>query len=357
MGNMKSRHDESDDFLDSDIEISDESRIDYIRYAQIVWNHRKPIAIGAAFGLVLGFVLLHIIHVKYQATLVVEAPTSSANELGSLASGLASGLGGGGLGSMAKMALGKSIGAAGDSFSGASQNDFTDFQTLLDSNRLSEALLKDQPGAMHHLFDSDWDPDAKQWSLSVIDVAMNDILTFLFAIPANNTPGPTVMDVKTLLEHDMEVDSDPVTGNLTIVFGNKDPKFARDFLMAIYKEADSLVAADVRERAQKRIDYLNKLLPTIAQDDLRAALIGTLSSLDQQMVTVQADKYYSAVPIDLPVIPEMPNMLKVMLILAGSTLLCAAVAGFVVIRMPERVAKVGGAIRRWTGRKDTVFQN
>jgi hypothetical protein len=287
----------------------------YKRYLSLFWRERVLLVIGAVFGLIAGMVAVHLIPYKYEASLVVRPPDSSSS-----GGGLLSQFSGGALGGLL---------SGGDVFSGADQSDFDEFQALLDSNELSQTLAQKHPEILHTIFHRQWNYDAKRWEQSPLTGPIKDALRSLFGFPAWHPP--TGEDLKKYLSDRIDVATDFKTGMATITYSDRDPAFAKALLWEVYRETDSLVRAKQKAVAQNRIAFLEKKLPTVSEADLHYVLIRLLSDEEQKLLTAEADKAFSAQPVDIPIVSQTPSSPPILAILIGVTALGLGLAGLFVV--------------------------
>lgn len=288
------------------------SRASYWQYVKILWSGRFPIAAATAIGLLFGIALVHVLPAEFEAALVVRPPDANAGGLGA-ASGLLSQVGGGGLSHL--------LSGSGDLFSGADQSNFDEFSTLIDSNALSDRIAQKHLDVLRGAFSSNWNDAAKRWEQPPVIGVVKDVLRAIFGLPPWHAPNGE--DLKEYLSKRVDTSTDFKTGMLTISYSAKDPAFAKEVVSILHKEADAIVRAKELDRSTRRIEYLQKTLPQVDQIDMRAVLTQLLASEEKKLMTVEADEYFAAWPVDAPIVPQRPSSPPVVFILLAS-----AVVGF-----------------------------
>lgn len=249
-------------------------------------------------ALMAGILVVHMLPYRYMAEAVVRPPDQGGVKIGG---GVAASLGKG------------LLGGGGDIFSGADQTSFDEFTLLLDSNTLSQWLVTNHPEILHHIYSGKWDEKAHRWKNGGLGEAIKNGVRAILGVPYPHAP--TAADLRRFLNSNVAVTTDLKSGMLTIAYEDRDPEFARQLILWMHEGADTLVREEVKARAQRRIAYLSKLLPTVSQTDLHSILIQQLAQEEQQLMTTEADIFYAALPVDPPIVaqrPSFPPSLKIL---------------------------------------------
>lgn len=251
----------------------------------------KTIGICVVIGLLFGVFFARLGRPTYTAELVVRSSTSSKSRIPGLPASLAGAVSG---------QLG-----GGDFFTGADQGSFDQFVALLDSNELSQALVRRHPEILHSFFAGNWNAEKRTWERSGFRAEASDAMRSFLGMPSWHPPSGE--DLRTHIAGSLAVATDMKNGMVTIQYRDSDPEFARDALMNIYKTADDLVREQESQRSANRIAYLEKMLPSVTQSELHEVLVQLYANEERQLMTVRADQYFATSPVDLPIVPRNPS--------------------------------------------------
>jgi uncharacterized protein involved in exopolysaccharide biosynthesis len=280
--------------------LTDDDSLDIARYRRVLSEKRLNFVIATSVGVLLAMLLLQILPFQYTATVVVRPPDTSSTSISSALSSL-SGLSG----------LSGVLGSADSS-------DYDAFNQLLNSNELSEYIVKQYPQLLPKMFPTHWDATNKKWTNDGLGNALKSFIKAILGFQAWQPPNSE--DVEQYVSKYVSVSNSYTNNFTTISFTAQDPVFAQDMVDAVYMGADAIVRAQARNRAEKRIAYLEKVLPSVTQTDERLALIQLLAASEQTMMTVSADQYYSMSPVDRPILSARPSWPPNILIIIGLAL-------------------------------------
>lgn len=203
---------------------------------------------------------------------------------------------------------------------GADVPPFVKFRTLLTSAPVAEMLARSHPDVMHIIFESQWDSQSKRWRPpSGVSSAIIDTAKAVLQMPPWQPPSPDFLAA--YLESHIFASVDDTTGLVTVSYSNSDREFAVNFLQWTCDAADSLLRLRARETTNRRIEYLQNLLPKVAVSEQRDALIYVLSQEEQSSLIIEADKNYSAIALMPPHTGLQPNWPRPLLMLAVGALI------------------------------------
>lgn len=248
----------------------------------------------------------------------------------------------GGLGGVSRM-LG--------SFGGASNSPGTydEYMQLLRSVRLAQALI-DNDHILQRLYPTQWDAEHKRWKSGGLSFLAP--IRAALGMPARSNNGPSVDALVGFLEN--RLSTDPVGGMAksllsssasfnTVSLAYKDPQEAEALLTIILNEADRLIRDDLSKDVTARMVYLNNELPNVTVADHRQALSAILSSQEQQLMMLNADKHFSynlVAPPHAPAMPVSPPRLPGYLLMAWGFAVFAAIVIVALSMWSERVVRL-----------------
>lgn len=263
-------------------------------------NWRLLVPLLAIAG-VLSIVYLNIVQYTYTAQAVIGPSTSQQSQAASLA-GVASSLAGG-MGGMLSGLLG-----------GSQDNRFQEVLALLNSHAMAEALYQ-KNWVLATVFPNKWDAATNSWKSSGGPIrAVKDSVKAVLSLPIEKHP--TADDLYTFLQKKLTV-TQPFNSQLvtvSLVAGSR--QSAVRLLHTIIAEADQMLRERQTVDEQTRIAYLESLLPRVHVSDQRTALITLLSSEQQTMMILHADKYYAIGLVDPAAAPRSLRSPKAGVVLA-----------------------------------------
>jgi len=236
----------------------------------------------------------------YTAIAIVGPPTPSPT------TGMLTNTGGFSASGAARRLLAGSLGAGGS-------NPYEEFLQLLQSSRLSQALVE-KKHILQTIFYKRWDSEQKQWKTNALVSAIRDNMARLMNRPVSKGPG--VDALSRYLEGHLTIERrksilSTLMGDVTFIeisfqFDSKEK--AEELLGIILKETDDLIRADQRSDVEARISFLKKeLMQSNLAADERTALISILSDQEQLLAMISADKRYASTLVTAPYAPERPT--------------------------------------------------
>lgn len=220
----------------------------------------------------------------------------------------------GGLSSaLSRLPLGLGIGGGG----GSGSLLFA-YLNLLQSNEVAAALINNDHFE-NVLFRDSLDPVTGLYRqdgwLAGVRRAVND------AFGIRKADRPMTEDVQRTLKEMLVVNSDELTGLVTISCTSPRPTLCRDTLLLANKEAQASLNRMRRTQAQKTRDYLEQVLPTVPESDVRSNMVASLVSAKSQIAMSNLENSIGASIIDPPLVPTQPSFPRpVFLILLGFAL-------------------------------------
>jgi uncharacterized protein involved in exopolysaccharide biosynthesis len=261
--------------------------------------------------LIVAVVLAAVAEPQYVATAVVGPPQTSLSQ-----SMLASGLSGSGLAGLASKLSGLG------SLSGQG-TPFSEYTQLLTSNRLAEELAQ-MKGVLPTVFYKKYDWENKRWKPRDDPFHRSiDFIKQVFHYPVKSSPDQD--DLERFLSENMDVQTSLESEFVTVNLKFKDPAQAQDLLKGILTTADRIVRHDTRADVSARLAYLEKSLPSISQTDVKESLISILSTQQQTMMAISADKLFAFDLVDpahadmKPVSPSLALFLFLAILLSTAT--------------------------------------
>lgn len=233
------------------------------------------------FG-ILSIVTASVLQPSYTATAIVGPPSSS------LSATISGGSAGGLVGLAARFGGGGLLGQQSDPYS--------TYTALLTSSRLAEVLSK-KKGFMETVFAGSYDPEKHEWiAKSGLLRAVIDLVKGAFHYPVKTKPDAD--DLDNYLSAHLSVDTSLTSAFITVSFSFGDYQQAEALLRTILLTADSIVREDTRANVAARLAYLDRILPNVTQAGQRDTLISLLSTQQQLMMTIAADKLFASSMID-----------------------------------------------------------
>jgi uncharacterized protein involved in exopolysaccharide biosynthesis len=237
---------------------------------------------------------------EYTASAILGAAPSPLSDLTSQSGGLSGALGSG---------LTKKLGLGGH----ATGTDlFDQYVELLTSSRVAARLAQD-PNVLRAIFYRKYNWQTHAWKVpdDILAVGLNSMKR-LFHYPAGIVPGRD--DVARYLKRNVTVVAPLTSSFVTVSLASQSPAKAEWLLNTLLLDADSIIREDKRRDTMARIAYLAEVLPTVTQADQRNGLGTILSSEQQTMMVVRADKRYASALVDpphAPLTPTWPDLLEI----------------------------------------------
>lgn len=206
-----------------------------------------------------------------------------------------------------------------------SGSDFILFPQVVDTTAVANRLVQ-RKDILRRLFPGEYDPQTDQFRAP--PYLMNSIMGGVFV--ALGQPAyipPTVPRILDYLALNIKVTAATLTSPITTLeYSNKDPVFAKEFLVFVYQTVDGQFREWRVTRAKENSDYLEKKLNSVEAVDYRAALINQI--LPQQMTVMMNNptSAFAARIVDGPTVGDRPTSPRPLAFIAGGTLIGAAFA-------------------------------
>jgi hypothetical protein len=218
---------------------------------------------------------------------------------------------------------------------GGQSPQFDHFVILLQSESVSEALMKD-PHIVKLMFGESIDPQTGLWRKSR-SRNIKDGLYGLFGI--HRPPGPTVDDMYSILNGMLVVDSDPLNrSKATVTCTASDTMTCRELMLAVAKVAQERMDKISIENARRTMSYLNNLLTTADEVSLKQALTNVMATTEVQEALSSIGQQ-RAIVLDGPGTPSIPAYPKVIFLVEASILaglLMGAASAWLVRNVPSK---------------------
>jgi hypothetical protein len=282
---------------------------------------------------VLGFVLavlwLVVADPVYEARLVVAPKPALNREIRS-----------GGLGQLSNLAAlaGANVQSPGDDY-------FERYRYLLTSNQVADVVAADLP-IMKRLYPRHWDERHQVWrppddALSTLKRGTKILLGFSPWHPPNGE------DVHHLLQKAMTVSQDQKNSFITLLVHHKDRETVGLLAAKVHALADRMVRDQALALAQDRIKYLDQKIRNETVQDYRQLLVTLLGKEETSLMTLLADKEFSAETLDPVHVPRKPVSPKPIIVLALALALSLVIGVVVAVVLEITGYKMPGALDLW----------
>jgi uncharacterized protein involved in exopolysaccharide biosynthesis len=238
----------------------------------IVLLKHKWLIIGMVFlaGLVAIFLSLWMTKIYRSEATIVPRPEEKTDT--SPAISLLKGLGG-----MAEELAGLGGGGTADKF-----------EVVLKSRYLARRIME-RNGLMSRLFEEDWDPEKKAWIV---------------------IPGPTFQDAYEDLADILTIERDHESGVLTIKFDHKNPHFAKEMVDHYLTELSESLREQTLSDAEENQRFLRKQLQHTSDSLMKEKIYTMLAREIEKETFARAQKYYSFLVLDPPIVPDLDKEIK-----------------------------------------------
>jgi uncharacterized protein involved in exopolysaccharide biosynthesis len=162
------------------------------------------------------------------------------------------------------------------------------FEIVLKSRHLS-ARVVERHKLMPHLFEEAWDPDKKEW---------------------RDDPPPTSQDAYKALMAGLSVSRQRTSEVLTIKFDHKSPEFARDMVDHYLTELSESLREETLTDALENQRFLRRQLEQTSDVLLKEKIYDMLAREIEKETFARAQKYYSFLVLDPPVVPDLDKKVK-----------------------------------------------
>jgi uncharacterized protein involved in exopolysaccharide biosynthesis len=267
-----------------------DATINLARYVETIRIHIRKILVFATAAVLLGVGYLHVATYLYTATLQVTPVEGSRDTLTSP-----------GVSSLASLA---GINLPG----GQGQSQMQLYLAALNSSETGAELAR-QPAITHALFAGQWDEEHHTWRepKSMLGGVSSFIKSALGFPPRASWHPPDAESLMGVVENSVSVDYKPTSPIATITYKNRDPEFARQFLLALHNAADQQLRERALARATKYIEYLSKQLESVTSAEHREALIQAMSDQETKRMAASASVSYSVDVFSPPTVTTTPT--------------------------------------------------
>lgn len=251
----------------------------------------RHVGIGALLGIISALLYLPIATRYYEASITV-GPTSAPPAMAGL--GNLSGLALGGLGGGVASKLSSIIGTGGNN----PVAPFDAFHSTLSSTALATRLAKRQ-ALMHRLFSRYWNERDQKWEEpSGLTSWFKDMGRRILSLPPWSPPNTD--SIANYVSNNIEIQPVSGTALITLSFKFEERSVARDFLTAVYTDAEDIVRDMDLTRSEQLITMINAQL--VSSDNLpdstKQDLISFLSQEYQTKILTTTKVAYAAAIFD-----------------------------------------------------------
>jgi hypothetical protein len=264
---------------------------------RLLWRARRVVLAGGVVGLLGGLLFMTLAIPQYRATMLL-APTTrtGAPDISSLFPENAS----------------YAMEYVMKSFSTGDSSDFTWFEHILREPSVAAQLLKD--------------PAIRE------GVAADR----RFRIFPGKTP-ETPEDLAAYLNDHLTVEPVGNTQLRRLVYDHPDREFAKLMLQTVYAVTDSIIRADMKDKADKRVIWLQKTIQETQNPDHRKVLTSLLMDQEQIRMILSLDEPYAARIAEPPSVTTRQSWPHASLILPVFTT-CGLLLGMVLFGMRRAFA-------------------
>ena len=251
----------------------EEDEINLLDYLIVLLKHRRLIA-----GIVVGAGLLAVVVSLLMTNIYRSEATITARWQEKAEGG------------PALAALRGIAGIAGDIVGFGGGGDVDKIETLLKSRELVRRVVE-KNSLLPRLFKDDWDSKSKEWK---------------------KNPAPTIQDAYKLLVATgmLTVSRDRKTDIITIKIDHRDPQFAKDLADYYLTELSESLREETLTDAQDNKRFLLSELDRTSDALLREKISNLLAKEIEKETLARAQKYYSFIVLDPPVVSDLNKKVK-----------------------------------------------
>lgn len=162
------------------------------------------------------------------------------------------------------------------------------FEVVLKSRNLSRTIVE-RYQLMPRLFEDAWDSEKKKW---------------------RQNPAPTFQDAYNALMDMLKVSKDRRSDVLTIKFEHKDPGFAKEMVEHYLTELSESLRKETLKDAEENQRFLQRQLEQISDVLLKEKIYFLLAKEIEKETFARAQKYYSFLVLDPPIVPDLNKKIK-----------------------------------------------
>jgi len=252
----------------------EEDEINLLDYLIVLLKHKRLIAGIVAGAAILALVVSLLMTKIYRSEATITARQEEKSEGGS-----------------ALAALRGVAGIAGDIVGfGGGGGDVDKIEALLKSRDLVRRVVE-KNSLLPRLFDDDWDAKKKEWK---------------------DNPAPTIQDAYKLLvtKGMLTVSRDRKTNIITIKIDDRDPQFAKEMVDYYLTELSESLREETLKDAQDNKRFLQSELDKTSDALLREKISNLLAKEIEKETFARAQKYYSFIVLDPPVVSDLNKKVK-----------------------------------------------
>ena len=250
----------------------EEDEINLLDYLIVLLKHKRLIAGIVGGAAVLAVVVTILMTNIYRSEATITARQQEKAEGGS-----------------ALAALRGVAGIAGELVGFGSGGDVDKIETLLKSRELVRRVVE-KNSLLPRLFEDDWDPKKKEWK---------------------ENPAPTIQDAYKLFKDDLlTVSRDRKTNIVTVKIDHKDPQFAKQLVDHCLTELSETLREETLNDAAENQRFLREQLDKTFDALLREKISNLLAKEIEKETFARAQRYYSFIVLDPPVVSDLDKKLK-----------------------------------------------
>jgi hypothetical protein len=288
------------------------------RIVTMLWRGRLIVAGAVALGILAAIIYLHLATYTYTTTLTLIPTQPQQRDLGGQLGGLAA-------------VAGINLPATPTAVS-----PFTVYPETAQTRQVAADMIRVWPEVMPALFGGQWNPETKTWhEPSSLSRTILGVLRPILGIPAYKWRAPGAPELQQYIASAVGVGQDKKKPILTISLSNKDPDFARKFILTMHQSTDRVLRRMTLDRAKKYAGYLEIKLMTTQTSVVRDVLTQSLSEQETLVMMGNADTDFAAQPLSPPESSLRPTRpVPVIVLLVGILLGLFAGVGLILV-MPS----------------------
>lgn len=274
-----------------------------------IWQKRGFVASFAFAGLIAAIIYLHMATPLYTATLrLVPNQMQAQNSMSRFGSSIAAltGIDPTQMGGVSPFAL---------------------YPEIMKSRAVADDLAARAPVLMTRLYEGQWDKRMGVWrEPRGLGPTLRKRLKGILGLPARRWSPPSGADLQELIVDRVEVTRDTKNPIIMLSFRDRDPIFARQFLMELNRSVDQRLRLMTVTRSSQYISYLEEKIKVVDVAELRAALVASLSEQMTMKMMANSKSSFAAQVMGGVESSKNPTDPKALIILVLSTLIGIIIA-------------------------------
>lgn len=183
--------------------------------------------------------------------------------------------------------------------------EFDKFRATLTSSLLAEHLKKNDQ-LLKTLYGRTWNIETHSWIYPAgIKADIRNAVSNFLDRPTWHPPGD--VQIARALQKHLSVDYDRLTGLLTLKFTANSPAAAQTLLKVVIEGSDTLVRRQSQYDAEQYVNYAAQKLRTVANSQLRAALMNAEQENESVLIFAGVNVPFSVTVIDPPRASTWPD--------------------------------------------------